>query len=82
MYTLKLQSMLVLKSVLVVTAKFPYWLTIFHLVAMSRYIAKTLYGDEDEEASPQNNSSVEEPKLLGINPGSTEKVCIKYWSWN
>lgn len=73
--------MLVLKSVLVVTVKFPYWLTIFHSVAMSRYIAKTLYGDDDEEVTPQNNN-VEEPKLLGINPGSTEKVCINYWSWN
>jgi hypothetical protein len=42
---------------------------------MSRYIAKTLYGDDDEEVTSQSNS-VEEPKLLGINPGSTEKVCI------
>ena len=50
-------------------------LIIFHLVAMSRYIAKTLYGDDDEEVTSQSNS-VEEPKLLGINPGSTEKVCI------
>ncbi|GLT62943.1 hypothetical protein SLA2020_355440 [Shorea laevis] len=41
-----------------------------------KYIAKTLYGDDDEEVTPQNNN-VEEPKLLGINPGSTEKVLLK-----
>ncbi|XP_059460951.1 uncharacterized protein LOC132190087 isoform X2 [Corylus avellana] len=41
-----------------------------------KYIAKTLYGDDDEEVNSQSNS-VEEPKLLGINPGSTEKVLLK-----
>lgn len=41
-----------------------------------KYIAKTLYGDDDEDVSPQN-SSVEEPKVLGINPGSTEKILLK-----
>lgn len=50
-----------------------------HLVTVNRYIAKTLYGDDDEEVPPQNNN-VEEPKLLGINPVSSEKVCIKFWS--
>ncbi len=50
-------------------------------LAVNRYIAKTLYGDDDEDVSPQN-SSVEEPKVLGINPGSTEKVCFKFWTWN
>nr|POE99849.1 dna topoisomerase 1 [Quercus suber] len=41
-----------------------------------KYIAKTLYGDDDEEAPPQNNN-VEEPKLLGINPVSSEKILLK-----
>lgn len=45
------------------------------LFSANRYIAKTLYGEEEEEeeVTPQNNS-VEEPKLLGLNPGSSEKV--------
>ncbi|XP_007011464.2 PREDICTED: DNA topoisomerase 1 isoform X1 [Theobroma cacao] len=42
-----------------------------------KYIAKTLYGDEEEEESPQKGNSVEEPKLLGLNPGSNEKVFLK-----
>ncbi|KAM4074460.1 hypothetical protein ACB094_10G094900, partial [Castanea mollissima] len=41
-----------------------------------KYIAKTLYGDDDEEVPPQNNN-VEEPKLLGINPVSSEKILLK-----
>ncbi|GMQ07532.1 hypothetical protein CsSME_00051685 [Camellia sinensis var. sinensis] len=28
----------------------------------SWYIAKTLYGDDDEEVTPQNSGTVEEPK--------------------
>lgn len=39
-----------------------------------RFIAKTLYGEEEEDDAPQNNTSVEEPKLLGIHPVSGEKV--------
>ncbi|XVE71428.1 hypothetical protein DITRI_Ditri10aG0149200 [Diplodiscus trichospermus] len=42
-----------------------------------KYIAKTLYGDEEEEESPQKSNSVEEPKLLGLHPGSDEKVFLK-----
>ncbi|TYJ30191.1 hypothetical protein E1A91_A06G117300v1 [Gossypium mustelinum] len=42
-----------------------------------KYIAKTLYGDEEEEESPQKSNTVEEPKLLGLNPGSNEKVLLK-----
>ncbi|OMO61928.1 DNA topoisomerase, type IA [Corchorus capsularis] len=42
-----------------------------------KYIAKTLYGDEEEEESPQKSNSVEEPKLLGLNSGSNEKVFLK-----
>ncbi|KAI3746267.1 hypothetical protein L6452_08693 [Arctium lappa] len=41
------------------------------------YIAKTLYGDEDDEASPDNGRAVEEPKVLGLHPGSNEKVLLK-----
>ncbi|KAJ0030718.1 hypothetical protein Pint_12667 [Pistacia integerrima] len=41
------------------------------------YIAKTLYGDDDEEDAPQKNTNVEEPKLIGLHPGSNEKVLLK-----
>ncbi|TQE00572.1 hypothetical protein C1H46_013816 [Malus baccata] len=43
-----------------------------------KYIAKTLYGEEEEEEDgPKKNSSMEEPKLLGLSPGSNEKVLLK-----
>ncbi|GMH10739.1 hypothetical protein Nepgr_012580 [Nepenthes gracilis] len=41
-----------------------------------KYIAKTLYGDEEDDDSPQENT-VEEPKLLGLHPISNEKVFLK-----
>ncbi|KAM7493321.1 hypothetical protein LguiB_027930 [Lonicera macranthoides] len=41
-----------------------------------KYIAKTLYGDEDDDVTPERNS-VEEPKVLGLNPGSEEKILLK-----
>ncbi|XP_057459985.1 LOW QUALITY PROTEIN: uncharacterized protein LOC130750403 [Actinidia eriantha] len=42
-----------------------------------KYIAKTLYGGDEEDDTPQNNNSVEEPKLLGLHPGSNEKILLK-----
>ncbi|EYU30256.1 hypothetical protein MIMGU_mgv1a000789mg [Erythranthe guttata] len=44
-----------------------------------KYIAKTLYGEEDDENTPENekNIAAEEPKLLGLKPGSNEKVILK-----
>ncbi|KAJ4826148.1 hypothetical protein Tsubulata_030556 [Turnera subulata] len=42
-----------------------------------KYIAKTLYGDDDDEETPQTNHIVEEPKLLGLHPVSNEKVLMK-----
>ncbi|KAL7154471.1 hypothetical protein ABFS83_03G004000 [Erythranthe nasuta] len=43
-----------------------------------KYIAKTLYGEDDEEITPENQkNNVQEPKLLGLNPGSNEKVLLK-----
>ncbi|XP_073272829.1 uncharacterized protein [Primulina huaijiensis] len=43
-----------------------------------KYIAKTLYGEDDEEGDPENKrKNVQEPKLLGFNPGSNEKVLLK-----
>ncbi|XP_024031658.1 uncharacterized protein LOC21402780 [Morus notabilis] len=42
-----------------------------------KYIAKTLYGDEEEVETPQTQNVVEEPKLLGHNPVSNEKVLLK-----
>ncbi|KAG5244572.1 DNA topoisomerase [Salix suchowensis] len=41
-----------------------------------KYIAKTLYGDDEKEETPQS-SSVDEPKLLGVHPTSNEKVLLK-----
>ncbi|XP_027920255.1 uncharacterized protein LOC114178510 isoform X1 [Vigna unguiculata] len=42
-----------------------------------KYIAKTLYGTEEEEDVPQPNTRVEEPKLLGVTSASNEKVLLK-----
>uniref|UniRef100_A0A803NEA2 DNA topoisomerase n=1 Tax=Chenopodium quinoa TaxID=63459 RepID=A0A803NEA2_CHEQI len=42
-----------------------------------KFIAKTLYGEEDDDEAPQNNLAVEEPKLLGLHPVSGEKVLLK-----
>lgn len=41
-----------------------------------RYIAKTLYGNEEEDDHTPKNNRVEEPKLLGLSPGSNEKVLL------
>ncbi|KAL0303493.1 UNVERIFIED_CONTAM: DNA topoisomerase 1 [Sesamum radiatum] len=36
---------------------------------------KTLYGEDDEEVDPEHQkNNVQEPKLLGLNPGSNEKI--------
>ncbi|CAK7354374.1 unnamed protein product [Dovyalis caffra] len=40
------------------------------------YIAKTLYGDDDEEENPQSTNT-DEPKVLGVHPTSNEKVFLK-----
>lgn len=42
-----------------------------------KFIAKTLYGEEEDDDAPQNNGTVEEPKLLGPHPVSDEKVLLK-----
>ncbi|XP_061362537.1 uncharacterized protein LOC133306257 isoform X2 [Gastrolobium bilobum] len=42
-----------------------------------KYIAKTLYGAEEEDDTPEPSSRIEEPKLLGVNSGSNEKVLLK-----
>lgn len=45
------------------------------LTSIIRYIAKTLYGEEDEDISSEDTKrSVEPPKLLGVHPSSNEKV--------
>lgn len=56
-------------------------LLVFLVIAENRYIAKTLYGTEEEEDASQPNSRVEEPKLLGVTSGSYEKVCFRSWPW-
>lgn len=43
-----------------------------------KYIAKTLYGEEDEDISSEDTKrSVEPPKLLGVHPSSNEKILMK-----
>uniref|UniRef100_A0A2P2MBR3 Uncharacterized protein MANES_03G000500 n=1 Tax=Rhizophora mucronata TaxID=61149 RepID=A0A2P2MBR3_RHIMU len=43
-----------------------------------RYIAKSLYGEEEEDDDvPQKKHPVEEPKLLGLHPVSNEKILLK-----
>ncbi|KAM6595545.1 hypothetical protein CsatA_006069 [Cannabis sativa] len=43
-----------------------------------KYIAKTLYcQDDDEEEKSQSNFIIEEPKLLGLDPTSQEKILLK-----
>ncbi|XP_028101661.1 uncharacterized protein LOC114300977 [Camellia sinensis] len=52
-------------------------LLLFCRSSICRYIAKTLYGDDDEEVTPQNSGTVEEPKCLGLYLGSNEKILLK-----
>ncbi|WJX48567.1 hypothetical protein P8452_35114 [Trifolium repens] len=43
-----------------------------------KYIAKILCRDDDEEENtPQPNTMIEEPKLLGFNSSSNEKILLK-----
>jgi DNA topoisomerase I len=42
-----------------------------------KYIAKTMYGDKEED-EPFEHNSIEEPKVLGLNPGSEDKILMKY----
>lgn len=46
------------------------------LINLYRYIAKTICGKEDDEEDNPNKfqGTVEEPKFLGMNPSSSEKV--------
>ena len=39
-----------------------------------RYIAKMLYGDDEDAENQDSSIVVEEPKLLGLHPASEEKV--------
>lgn len=60
---------------------------VLNFLVVIRYIAKTLYGEDEDDVTPPNNNSVEEPKLLGLHPVSNEKVeltaeiLISIWSW-
>ncbi|KAL4585929.1 hypothetical protein LXL04_010556 [Taraxacum kok-saghyz] len=42
-----------------------------------KYIAKTLYGDDEDDSSSENSRAVEEPKVLGVHPTSNEKILLK-----
>ncbi|CAB79839.1 DNA topoisomerase like-protein [Arabidopsis thaliana] len=48
-----------------------------HLKFQSKFIAKTLYGEDEDEDDPPKNNCVEEPKLLGLHPNTSEKVILK-----
>uniref|UniRef100_M1AYW3 DNA topoisomerase n=1 Tax=Solanum tuberosum TaxID=4113 RepID=M1AYW3_SOLTU len=42
------------------------------------YIAKTFYGEEDEDITSEDTKrNVEPPKLLGVHPSSNEKILMK-----
>ncbi|XXG55236.1 hypothetical protein AAC387_Pa03g2948 [Persea americana] len=42
-----------------------------------KYIAKTMYSEDDDVVDPQKPESSFQPKLLGVNPGSNEKIYLK-----
>ncbi|CAH8274734.1 unnamed protein product [Arabidopsis lyrata] len=42
-----------------------------------KFIAKTIYGEDEDEDDPPKNTCVEEPKLLGLHPNTSEKVILK-----
>lgn len=42
-----------------------------------KYIARTMYGEDDDDADPQKPANAFQPKLLGLNPGSNEKIYLK-----
>ncbi|XP_023634000.1 uncharacterized protein LOC17878329 isoform X2 [Capsella rubella] len=42
-----------------------------------KFIAKTLYGEDEDEDDTPKNTCVEEPKLLGLHPNTSEKVILK-----
>ncbi|VFQ76257.1 unnamed protein product [Cuscuta campestris] len=42
-----------------------------------KYIAKTLYGEQEDETASDDNKSIDEPILLGVHPSSNEKVFVK-----
>ncbi|KAJ4974417.1 hypothetical protein NE237_007591 [Protea cynaroides] len=42
-----------------------------------KYIAKTMYGDDDEDDTSEKQEVMSEPKLLGLKPGTDEKVFLK-----
>ncbi|KAL6008102.1 hypothetical protein ACLOJK_033608 [Asimina triloba] len=42
-----------------------------------RYIAKTMFNEDDEGNNPQKPDNSFTPKLLGLHPGSNEKVYLK-----
>ena len=46
------------------------------MIFENRFVANTLNGDEEGEDTPQPNTTIEEPKLLGFNSNSNEKVCL------
>ncbi|CAH8328329.1 unnamed protein product [Eruca vesicaria subsp. sativa] len=42
-----------------------------------KFVAKTLYGEDEDEDDTPKNTCVEEPKLLGVHPNTSEKVILK-----
>ncbi|XP_042484478.1 DNA topoisomerase 1 isoform X1 [Macadamia integrifolia] len=42
-----------------------------------KYIARTMYGDDEEDDTSEKQAVITEPKLLGLKPGTNEKVFLK-----
>ncbi|KAK9051495.1 hypothetical protein SSX86_028122 [Deinandra increscens subsp. villosa] len=42
-----------------------------------KYIAKTLYGEDEDDTTPETGRAVEEPKVIGLHPGTNEKILLK-----
>lgn len=53
-------------------------LNLLYSIGWIRYIAKTFYGDEEDDESQQTSFTMDEPRLIGVYPSSGEKV--RSWS--
>lgn len=42
-----------------------------------KYIAKTIHGDDDDDEGTPEYHNLEEPKVLGVKPGSDETILLK-----
>ncbi|KAK9107100.1 hypothetical protein Syun_023111 [Stephania yunnanensis] len=42
-----------------------------------KYIAKMMYGEDEENETPKKDNILTKPKVLGVNAGSNEKILLK-----